>query len=199
MSRYRQHFLFLEIRDRDFNAFYDDAVTAITGKPPLKPPHLTVRGPYKKPISPDGLERYREAMKFAVLEIAGLGHFANPDGEVVYLSVESPHLRELWWKPDFPIGEYGFNPHISLYRGADRELAERLMAFAPLQRVRFLCAEFDLVPFVKKRDHQKTLELRSLERAPDHQRFERSRAITPGFFERLAAAAQDVGDGVPAT
>lgn len=185
----REHFLFLEIRDRDFNAFYYDVVRAISGRPPLKPAHLTVRGPYRSPLSASEVAKWSGAMKHAVLEIRGLGRFSNPGEEVVFLSVDSPHLRDIWWKPDYPIEEYGFNPHLSLYRGPDRRLADRLVGFSLLHELRFLCAEFALVPFVKKHTAQQEM-LFELDRAPDHSRFIAAERMSPGFFEELQGVVE---------
>ena len=124
-------------------------------------------------------------MKFAVLEIGGLGHFSNPGEQVVYLTVDSPQLRRIWWKPDYPIGEFGFNPHISLYRGPDRALANRLLCFQPLAALKLLCAEFELVPSVKSASAQRELGWADYDRAPNHERLMASAGMPADFFHRL--------------
>jgi len=182
-----KHFLFLEIEDPDFNAFYDDLSWILTGTRPIKPPHLTVRGPYKNPIPRDEVERYRQHMQYAVLKIAGLGTFSNPDEEVVFLSVDSPQLREIWWKPDYPIGSSGFNPHISIYRGPDSALAYKLAHFQPLHAVSYLCAEYALVPVVKDRNSPRELPVRTFRRAREHLRLQSSKLIPSDFFAQLEA------------
>lgn len=181
----RAYFLFLEIRDRDFNAFYDDVVLAISGQRPTKPPHLTVRGPYRAPLSESDIAKHSAGMRNAVLEVKGLGRFSNPGQEVLYLSVDSPHLRDVWWKPDYPIERFGFHPHLSLYRGPDTALVDRLMSFRLLRELRFLCAEFALVPFVKRRNPQRELEFPELDRSRDHLRYIAAERLSPGFFEEL--------------
>jgi hypothetical protein len=181
-----KYFLFLEILDRDVNAFYEDVIARITGHPPVKPPHLTIRGPYKNPIPREELEKFREAMRFAVLRIGGVGRFTNPSEEVVYIRVESPQLRTIWWKPDYPISAYGYNPHISLYRGPDHALADRLASFEPLTEVVFNCAEYRIVPVVKNREYRE-LELREYARAADHARLEARAGFPKDFFQQLDA------------
>ena len=55
--------------------------------------------------------------------------FENPDEYVVYIKVFSDRLREICWKLEFSKKTYGCNPHISLYRGADKKLAEKVLDF----------------------------------------------------------------------
>jgi hypothetical protein len=84
-------------------------------------------------------------MSHDVLRIYGAGRFSNAGEEVVYLRVESSHLREVWWKPDYPITSVGFNPHISLYRGANIALADAVADLLGETAIDILCAEFQLV------------------------------------------------------
>ncbi|MGH8593576.1 MAG: hypothetical protein ACREV3_06885 [Gammaproteobacteria bacterium] len=117
-------FIFLEITDPEINALIWAITEIVTGQRPTQPFHMTVRGPYEEPISK--LESFQDIMKDDVLEIGQVGRFSNPNEETVYFPVNSPNLRRIWWKPDFSIGKFGFNPHISLYRGRDREFANRI-------------------------------------------------------------------------
>lgn len=114
-------FAFLEITDPDLNLLFAGISQAIYGRRPDRAPHLTSRGPYRGPVPRATLERAQKAMTGEVLVIGGGGRFSNPNEHVVFVSVESRALRRIWWKPDYSIRQYGFNPHISLYRGPDRD------------------------------------------------------------------------------
>jgi 2'-5' RNA ligase len=59
------------------------------------------------------------------LRLSGVGRFELADCHVVYLSVQGEALRKVWWKPDFPINQFGFNPHITVFKG-DKESADRV-------------------------------------------------------------------------
>jgi len=89
-------------------------------------------------------------MAYDVLEIGQVGRFSNPGEETVLSRIDSPNLRKIWWKPDFSIEKFGFNPHISLYRGPDAHFADRIAAFLEQEEITLLCAEYRLVPHVTK-------------------------------------------------
>lgn len=76
--------------------------------------------------------------------------FSNPNEFVVYLQVNSPRLRKVWWKPEYSIREYGFNPHLSLYRGPDANLARILEQFLKHEELEILTSEFRIVRQVSK-------------------------------------------------
>lgn len=145
-----QRFLFLEITDRDINYLLSGIETEITGNRPERATHLTIRGPYKRKIDQKTIDWCKEEMKGAVLRIEGVGRFSNPAEEVVYFEVDSPAVRRIWWKPDFPIRDYDFNPHISIYRGGSTELADKIQRFFEHENIALNCAEFKLVTHVSK-------------------------------------------------
>lgn len=118
-------FLLLEITDPEVNALLWRMRDLVAGRRSRSAVHLTVRGPYAGTPDNEVLERARKQMAGDVLRIYGAGRFSNPDGEVVFVHVDSPHLPEVWWKPSFP----EFNPHISIYRGSDRNLADVVERF----------------------------------------------------------------------
>lgn len=138
-------FLLLEIVDPAVNAFLWRIREILSGKKPKGPIHLTLRGPYEDEWPKDALERARRTLRHDVLRIAGVGRFSNANDEVVFFRVDSPHLRKVWWKPSFPISRYGFEPHISLYRGPDAELANLVAGFLSDERIELHCAEHRLV------------------------------------------------------
>jgi hypothetical protein len=138
-------FLLLEIADPEVNAFLWFVRYTLTGRRPEGPIHLTLRGPYEGEGPAEAIETARDALKRDVLRIAGVGRFSNPGEEVVFLRVDSPHLRDVWWKPSFPIKRFGFEPHISIYRGHDKEFADRIAGFFTDHHIELLCAEHRVV------------------------------------------------------
>ncbi len=135
-------FLLLEITDPEVNALLWRMREVVSGRRSRSAVHLTLRGPYTEAV-PDGdiLERARRTMAGDVLRIYGAGRFSNPTGEVVFVRVDSPHLREVSWKPSFP----GSEPHISIYRGTDKRLAEVVERFLEEAAFEIMCAEYRLV------------------------------------------------------
>lgn len=134
-------FLLLEITDPEVNALLWRMRDLVSGRRSRSAVHLTVRGPYTGAPESDVMERARKQMAGDVLRIYGAGRFSNPDSEVVFVHVDSPHLREVWWKPTFP----EFNPHISIYRGPDRKLADVVEHFLNEAKLEVMCAEYRLV------------------------------------------------------
>lgn len=130
--------LLLEITDPEVNALLWRLRGAVSGRRGQAAVHMTVRGPYANGADPEALERARSVMAKDVLQIHGYGRFSNPDGEVVFLRVDSPNLKKVWWKRDFE----GFTPHISIYRGTDGRLADVVEAFLKQAKVSIYCAEF---------------------------------------------------------
>lgn len=143
-------FVFLEITDRNLNFLFAAIAHSVYGKSSAQPTHLTIRGPYAGKVPKGVVQHCREVMALDVLRIADVGRFSNDGEEVVFLRVDSPNLRNVWWKPDYPISRFGFNPHLSIYRGKDGALATALERFFLHERVELLCAEFRIVSAVTK-------------------------------------------------
>jgi len=131
--------------DPEINSLLWDITEILSGRRPKLPVHLTIRGPYDGPVPKAILERCRTILKYDVMRIAGVGRFSNPQEEVVFLRVDSPHLRDVWWKPDYRVSQHGFEPHVSLYRGHDRKFADVAAEFLRREKIDLLCAEYQLV------------------------------------------------------
>jgi len=139
-------FLLLEIVDPEVNAFLWRMRSIIAGRRAQGFIHVTLRGPYEHDVPIDSIDEWRRALVHDVLKIGGgVGRFSNRTEEVVFLKVDSPNLRSVWWKPSYPIERFGFEPHISLYRGGEREYADFIARFLRRRRVELLCAEHRLV------------------------------------------------------
>lgn len=122
-----QQVLTLEVKDKKIQDLFVDLRSRFdrVGKVPSSP-HVTIRGPYKTRVSAFRSKRIWQMLsRDPELRLSGVGRFELADCHVVYLSVQGEALRKVWWKPDFPINQFGFNPHITVFKG-DRESADRV-------------------------------------------------------------------------
>lgn len=135
-------FLLLELTDPALNAFLWQMRDLVSGQRRSRSAvHVTLRGPYEGEPPIEVLDRARRQLRGDVLRIHGVGRFSNVDGEVIFLRVDSIHLRDVWWKPSFN----GFEPHISIYRGSETALADVIERFLADVHVDIPCAEYRLV------------------------------------------------------
>jgi len=142
------HFLFLELQDREICTLLHGLRNLFDGKPSKSNIHITVRGPYVEPLIDKDVKPFQDIVKNDLITISGVGIFNNDDCYVVYLEINSEHLHEIWWKRDYPIGVYGFNPHISLYRGTNKQLAYRIKDFLTAEHLLLQTKLFELTPYV---------------------------------------------------
>jgi 2'-5' RNA ligase len=145
-------FVFLEISDAEIGALiYGIRAVAMTS-PAKSAPHITVRGPYSRPVSRKEILRYGRILSSRPVVLEGIGAFQSGDRITVYMKVQHPNLRQIWWKPDYPIKEFGFNPHLTLYEGKDADRANRLQIFLRREGIKLLTSEFSVSPYVS--DHK---------------------------------------------
>lgn len=117
-------FVYLVIDDREVSNFLRRLRAEINGADVMWDVHLTVRGPYDKSQAvKKSLQRWQNLIDCAPVVVSGVGAFHNERESVVYLKVQHEYLRRIWWKPDFPVSKFGFNPHLTLYAGADKNFA----------------------------------------------------------------------------
>lgn len=135
-------FVLLEITQPEIRSLLWRMQWILSGTAPRHPVHVTLRGPYVRRIAPEILDKSRELLCSDTLRIGGVGRFRKPE-EVVFLRVDSPNLRKVCWKPDYPKKD-GYEPHISLYRGRDAAFAARLADFLAREALEFSCAEYKL-------------------------------------------------------
>ena len=139
-----QRFVFLEITDPELGSLLQRMQWILSGVEPRHPVHLTLRGPYRREVPPKILKKLRQTLQGEVLHIGGVGRFTNRDEEVVFLGVDSPSLRTVWWKRDYPIKSHGYRPHISLYRGHDSVFARGVQDFLEHEALDLYCADYRL-------------------------------------------------------
>ena len=145
-----QRFIFLEILDPEIHALLNGLKKEFGGKPAVTNIHITVRGPYNSSIPPESIEKFEQTLREVPLLIHSAGMFEHTKEYLVYLKIESQNLMKIWWKPDFPVEEYGFNPHIPLYKGNDKRLANCIYDFLKEENIELLCRDFKLTSYVSK-------------------------------------------------
>lgn len=181
-----QQFLFLELLDPEIHALLNGLKRAFGGKPTNSNIHITVRGPYRNPISAKKIERFERILKAAPILIHSAGIFENNNEHTVFLKIENPYLRQIWWKPDYPIDKYGFNPHISLFHGSDKNLATCIYTFLKNENIKLLCREFCLTSYISKQ--QTLLENEEIPQEQHFLELANRRLIKTDILQRAANA-----------
>jgi ribonucleotide reductase alpha subunit len=147
-----KQFIFLEILDPDIYAFIKGLKSEFGMFNDNSNIHITVRGPYKGKIDYKKVNNFYDKIKNDPIIIQNAGIFNNEDESVVYFKVDSLSLRKIWRKPDYPISKYGYNPHVSVYRGSDKELAKKIYDFLKSQNIVLMTYDFHLTTFVSKQN-----------------------------------------------
>jgi len=147
-----KEFLFLEFLDPEINALLTGLRKEFSEKISHSNIHITVRGPYKKRLTKIQIDKIWRKIKNDIILICDTGLFNNCGFYIVYLKVKSENLRGIWWKPDFQVSKHGFNPHITMYQGNNKELAHKIKKFLGEENIQLLCSQFDLTPYVSKQE-----------------------------------------------
>ena len=147
-----KRFVFLEIRDPEINALVGWLREAAMGSAARHNVHITIRGPYSREIPESQLSRYQSVLRSDPIVLEGVGSFRAGTNHVVYLKVQHPKLRQVWWKPDFPIKDYGFNPHITIFEGKDGARAQAVLDFLRSEGLSVLTPDFEVTARVS--DHR---------------------------------------------
>lgn len=105
--------------------------------------HLTVRGPCSRHYQARTLARLNEQIRGAHVQVADAAAFFAGKQNTVYLACVSDALRTVWHKPD-----YDYHPHITLYDGESRPLAEALLSLLAAAPLTLGFAAGALVPLV---------------------------------------------------
>lgn len=147
-----KRFVFLEIRDPELNALIGWLREAAMGTPSRHNVHITIRGPYSSEIPEAQIARYQQVLRSDPIVFEGVGAFTAGERRVVYIKVQHPKLRQVWWKPDFPIKKFGFNPHITIFEGSDAHRAQTVLDFLQKERLQLLTWDFEVTSRVS--DHR---------------------------------------------
>ncbi|WP_405226858.1 2'-5' RNA ligase family protein [Lentisalinibacter sediminis] len=177
-------FLFLEFLDPEINALLWGLRREFGEGQASSDIHITVRGPYDRNISREEIRSLQRTLDAHPILIHGAGIFHNPGSSVVFLRVKSDSLKDIWWKPDFPIEKFGFNPHITIYKGSDPQLAQKIYDFLREESLALVCHEFRLSPYVSKQSDLFPLE--SLPRDRQFLSLSNRRLVRPDILQRAA-------------
>ncbi|UOP00074.1 hypothetical protein [Kingella potus] len=115
--------LVLNINNTEINYLFDELRKNHLNAIP-KFPHITIRGPQKRfnQSTINKVKMITDSISIGVSELDIL-EFGN-----IYFcifKIKAPALKTVWDKPDFPRKKFGFNPHITLYKG-DKSTAEKI-------------------------------------------------------------------------
>jgi len=144
------NFLFLELRDYRINLILVELRSIFSEKKSSNNIHITLKGPMTKI---DLKKHYKYIEKYLKdnnsISIEGVGRFLNENFHVIYLKVNCGDLKKynLWRKPDF---DNSFNPHITLYKGSNKELADLVYNFLLSENIQFKCVEFEFLVYKRK-------------------------------------------------
>lgn len=140
-----KHLLLLKIEDQEFNELFFGIQEILNIQKSKLIPHVTLRGPY---IHEPRNEEIKKIETYIIdgepLKVNGAGLFNNNETYFVYLKASKSNLKKASWKKDYPIKEYGFNPHITIYQGKDENLANKLLNFLNAQDFKFECKNISL-------------------------------------------------------
>lgn len=161
--REKKFFLLLELLDPTINDLLFRLRHEFTKGSLSSDIHVTIRGPYRKKITPDTITKLGQVLDSDPILIQGIGMFENTDEYVVYIKASADRLTEVCWKPDFPKRTYGCIPHITLYRGDDKELAEKVLDFLNKEPIKLICRNFKLTSYTSKQPELFTLNRKTFE------------------------------------
>ena len=92
--------------------------------------HITVRGPYDKPI--DDAAQLGDQIRGKYVRIGDVGTFEGKE-KAVFFHCSCPDMVPIWHKPNFE----GYTPHITLYEG-DGGFADALSEILEANPLRFI-------------------------------------------------------------
>lgn len=142
-------FVFLELMDQEINSLLLSLRRIFMEETPSTNIHITIRGPYEDEPTPAEIETFHARLNKRLqdsretLLIHGVRAWkTEPDMHHVALRLQCEALKSVWWKPDYPIEKFGFNPHITLYSGRDRRLSQAVAEFLTNEELAVICREF---------------------------------------------------------
>ena len=150
MNNKSRNFIFLQFLDAEINAFLSGLMREFGNSKTESSIHITVRGPYSGRIPQKTIDKFEDIIRHDPILIRGVDVFQNQTENVVYIRAHSDSLKKIWWKPDFPIKEFGFNPHITLHKTPDIGFARTISDFLKKEDIELICHKFRLIPFTSK-------------------------------------------------
>lgn len=133
------YFYAVAIQD-DFIRSYLDLLRFIANPNEKRTAHITVRGPYSKKVN---LEKQSKMIHGENVQVVGVDKFYSQSQNTLFLRCESKGLREIWLKKGHP-----YNPHITIYDGKDRLLADSLLEIMSKYHISFHFPASQLYPLL---------------------------------------------------
>ena len=149
-SKNFRSFIFLQFLDAGINALLSGLMREFGNSKTESGIHITVRGPYSGRIPKKSIAKFEDIIRHDPILIRGIDVFQNQVENIVYIRAHSDSLKKIWWKPDFPVKKFGFNPHITLHKTHDVEFAKIISDFLKKEDIELICHEFRLIPFTSK-------------------------------------------------
>ncbi|WP_225757290.1 hypothetical protein [Cardiobacterium sp. Marseille-Q4385] len=119
----KKQVLVLDIKNDEINSLFEGLREGYSNAIPSSP-HITIQGPrnkFKKSI----IYKAKKIIRGISIKINDLDIIEYKNLYFCILKVNAPALEKVWDKPDFPKKIFGFNPHITLYKG-DKVIAEEV-------------------------------------------------------------------------
>lgn len=108
--------------------------------------HITLKGPQEKFDDHKSREKFLNSNY--PIYIDGVGVFHNNRISIVYLKAKCEGIKgHMWNKPDYN-DEY--NPHITIFKGKDKEKSEAIMNFLKSENISLTCNAYDISTILLK-------------------------------------------------
>ena len=172
-------FLFIEIRDQEISSLLNKLRELFSNRKFHTGIHITIKGPQKS-FRTKSIEKFLEEKN--PIKIYDAGIFLNRDTYIVYLKVICNNLRgHLWRKPDY---KDEINPHITLYKGSDKNIAEAVLEFLKKENISLECKDYGIITHTQRQRELFSKPPKSDE--PDIYNLEQGECIKKGILSRAA-------------
>jgi hypothetical protein len=138
MNKAKNNILFIEITDAEICFLLGRLREIFSNKIFNTNIHISIKGP-QKTFRKDSVNKF--VQKKNPIEIYDAGMFVNKDKYFVYLKVECEDLETIWRKPDY---DSEYNPHITLYKGTNKRIADAIFNFLKNENLCFACTEYSI-------------------------------------------------------
>ena len=159
-----KEFILIQLEEIRILSFIVRVQNILNGQPSVLPPHITVKGPYTSKISVKTLESTKNKIKSPII-IKGADFFDNPNELVLYFKTKIEDIEKIWYKPSYPISKYGLNPHITLYKGKNRDLINQVIDYFDEINLCLLCNEFSVLRYLSLKGQMDALNMNLINKA----------------------------------
>ncbi|HJP62585.1 MAG TPA: hypothetical protein VJ844_04045 [Mucilaginibacter sp.] len=114
--------------------------------------HLSIRGPYKSKLENNKVDELNRIIKDSLIKVNEIGNFFMYGQNTVYLKCLGSTIVKVWKKT-----HYGYNPHLTLYDGADSNFAHALFEMLNILRINFTFKSSGLILYDTDKLYASTL------------------------------------------